>query len=97
MAQQSVSMYSLYKSRSYSCTVESMGNVMIQPTMYFILRHVPMFYGPYWIFEVSHDISSRGFSTSFKGSRIPKYSLPKVENLITNVNKKILDKFFVFK
>ncbi len=93
VAQQSVSMYSLYKSRSYACTVESMGNVMIQPTMYFILRHVPMFYGPYWIFEVSHDISSRGFSTSFKGSRIPKYSLPKVENLITNVNKKILDKF----
>lgn len=93
VAQQSASMYSLYKSRSYSCTVESMGNVMIQPTMYFLLRHVPMFYGPYWIYEVSHDISTRGFNTSFKGSRIPKYSLPKIDNLLTNVNKKILDTF----
>jgi hypothetical protein len=93
VAQQSVSLYSLYKSRSYSCTVESMGNVMIQPTMYFILRHVPMFYGPYWIFEVSHEVSTRGFNTSFKGSRIPKYSLPQVNNLLTNVNKKILETY----
>ena len=93
VAQQSVSLYSLYKSRSYSCTVEAMGNVMIQPTMYFILRHVPMFYGPYWIFEVSHNVSSRGFNTTFKGSRIPKYSLPQVNNLLTNVNKKILDTY----
>ncbi len=93
VAQQSVSLYSLYKSRSYSCTVESMGNVMIQPTMYFILRHVPMFYGPYWIFDVTHRVDSRGFSTNFKGSRIPKYSLPQVNNLLTNVNKKILDTY----
>jgi hypothetical protein len=52
-----------------------------------------MFYGPYWIFEVSHEVSTRGFNTSFKGSRIPKYSLPQVNNLLTNVNKKILETY----
>jgi hypothetical protein len=93
VGQQSTSMYSVYKSRSYSCGVESMGNVMIQPTMYFVLRHVPMFYGPYWIYEVNHNVSERGFDTNFKGTRIPKYSLPNVNNLLVNVNKKILSSF----
>ena len=90
VAQQSQSLYSIYKSRSYNCTVSSMGNAMIQPTMYFILRHVPMFYGPYWITEVNHNISERGFDTEFKGSRIPKYALPKVDNLMASVNKQII-------
>ena len=90
VAQQSQSLYSIYKSRSYNCTVQSMGNAMIQPTMYFILRHVPMFYGPYWITEVNHNISERGFDTEFKGSRIPKYALPKVDNLLASVNKQVI-------
>ena len=93
VAQQSVSMYSIYKSRSYSCGVESMGNAMIQPTMYFVLRHVPLFYGPYWIYEVDHNISENGFTTKFKGTRIPKYSLPNVDNLLINVNEKILQSY----
>jgi hypothetical protein len=93
VGQQSTSMYSIYKSRSYTCGVQSMGNVMIQPTMYFVLRHVPMFYGPYWIFEVNHNVSERGFDTDFKGTRIPKYSLPNVNNLLVNVNKKVLSSF----
>ena len=93
VAQQSVSMYSIYKSRSYSCGVESMGNAMIQPTMYFVLRHVPLFYGPYWIYEVDHNISENGFTTKFKGTRIPKYSLPSVDNLLINVNEKILQSY----
>ncbi len=71
VAQQSQSLYSIYKSRSYACGVNSMGNAMIQPTMYFVLRHVPMFYGPYWITEVSHNVSERGFDTKFKGTRMP--------------------------
>lgn len=91
VAQQSVSMYSIYKSRSYNCSINSMGNAMIQPTMYFILRHVPLFYGPYWIFEVSHTIDESGFKTDFKGVRIPKYSLPNINQLTINVNQQILE------
>jgi hypothetical protein len=52
-----------------------------------------MFYGPYWIYEVNHNVSERGFETDFKGTRIPKYSLPSVNNLLINVNKKILNSF----
>jgi hypothetical protein len=52
-----------------------------------------MFYGPYWIYEVNHNVSERGFDTDFKGTRIPKYSLPNVNNLLVNVNKKILSSF----
>ena len=92
VAQQSASLYSIYKSRSYSCGVSSMGNAMIQPTMYFILRHVPMFYGPYWITEVNHNISQAGFNTDFKGTRIPKYALPKVDNLLASVNQTVISK-----
>jgi len=66
---------------------------MIQPTMYFVLRHVPLFYGPYWIYEVDHNISENGFTTKFKGTRIPKYSLPSVDNLLINVNEKILQSY----
>jgi hypothetical protein len=90
VGQQSQSLYSIYKSRSYTCGVTSMGNAMIQPTMYFLLRHVPMFYGPYWITEVNHNISENGFDTDFKGTRIPKYSLPQVDNLLASVNKDVL-------
>ncbi len=93
VAQQSVSMYSIYKSRSYTCGVTSLGNVMIQPTMYFALRHVPLFYGPYWIMEVTHSISETDFSTNFKGIRMQKYSLPKIDNLVASVNKNVLKNF----
>ena len=93
VAQQSVSMYSIYKTRSYTCGVTSLGNVMIQPTMYFALRHVPLFYGPYWIMEVSHSVSETDFSTKFKGIRMQRYSLPKIDNLVASVNKNVLKNF----
>jgi hypothetical protein len=90
VAQQTVGLYSIYKSRSYTCSVESMGNAMIQPTMYFNLRHVPLFYGPYWIFEVNHSITQGKFDTSFKGVRMPLYSLPKPNSMLDSVNKSYL-------
>lgn len=93
VAQQSDSMYSIYKSRSYTCGVTSLGNVMIQPTMYFALRHVPLFYGPYFIMEVTHSISETDFTTKFKGSRMRRYSLPKIDSLVASVNKNVLKSF----
>ena len=38
---QSVSLYNIYKTRSYNASVEMLGNVMIQPSMYFVLRNIP--------------------------------------------------------
>jgi hypothetical protein len=66
---------------------------MIQPTMYFALRHVPLFYGPYWISKVTHNISTSDFTTKFEGVRIPKYKLPDIDNLVASVNKNVLKNF----
>jgi hypothetical protein len=71
-----VSLYDYYKTASYTCSVTCMGNVMIQPTMFFYLKNVPMFRGTYWITEVSHNIRNNNIITSFKGTRIPYTNLP---------------------
>ena len=93
IAQQTTSLYSLYKSMSYACTVTSFGNVMIQPMMYFNLRHVPLFYGPYYIFKVKHSIGEGKFTTTFDGSRMPKYALPQANNLATFIKINYLENF----
>ena len=88
--QQSTSLYNIYKNRSYNCQISSMGNVMIQPTMYFNLRYVPMFTGPYWITDVSHNITPGDFVTTFSGVRISKYSFPSIKDLTMSVNIDLL-------
>ena len=75
-AQIDVGLFDIYRSSSYQCTVTCMGDVMIQPTMYFYLKNIPLFRGSYWITEVTHTIRTTGIETSFKGSRIPLQSLP---------------------
>jgi hypothetical protein len=61
--------------------------------MYFALRHVPLFYGPYWISEVTHSVNQTDFTTKFTGVRTPKYSLPTIDNLVASVNKSIIKSF----
>ena len=75
-AQIDVGLFDIYRQSSYQCQVSAMGNVMIQPTMYFYLKNIPLFKGSYWITEVTHTIRTTGIDTSFKGSRIPLQSLP---------------------
>ena len=87
---QSNSLYNLYKNRSYTCQVTMMGNAMIQPTMYFNLRYVPMFSGPYMIQRVDHSISPGSFQTTFEGIRQPTASLPKVDNYIQSLKSTLL-------
>ena len=91
--QQSTSLFNIYKSRNYTCEVQSMGNVMIQPTMYFNLRYVPMFTGPYWILNVSHVITPNDFQTSFSGVRISKFSFPQLDKLTMSVNLDLLRRY----
>jgi hypothetical protein len=87
---QSVSLYNLYKNRSYGCSVEMMGCALIQPMMYFNIRNVPMFSGPYMITKVSHDIAEGEFNTTFEGVRQPFYSLPTIDNFLQTLNTQIL-------
>ena len=95
-ATQSTSLYNIYKNRSYNCNITMMGNALIQPTMYFNLRYVPMFSGPYMILEVNHNIAPGMFDTTIKGVRQPTAALPKVDQFIqtlkTNLIKKIQDR-----
>jgi hypothetical protein len=88
---QSVSLYNVYKNRSYKCSIDMMGNALIQPMMYFNLRNVPLFSGPYMITKVVHRISENGFDTTFEGQRQPFYSIPKIESFIQSISTKILN------
>jgi hypothetical protein len=91
-ATQNVSLYNYYATRSYGAQVVSLGNAMIQPTMYFNLRHVPMFNGPYMITDVSHVITPGSFQTTFSGTRQGVYDLPAIDNFLQTINQNLLTK-----
>lgn len=88
---QNVSLWNFYRNRAYQCRVQTLGNAMIQPTMYFNLRHVPMFTGPYYITDVKHNITPGKFETTFTGTRQQVFALPKLESYIQTLTAKILD------
>ena len=85
--QQTTSLYDFYKNRSYSSTVKTLGNVMIQPTMYFVLRHMPMFNGTYIIRNVKHTISTGSFNTEFNGQRVSANINTKVSDDLASINE----------
>ena len=87
-----IGLFDYYRQASYSCEVTCMGNVMIQPTMFFYLKNIPMFRGSYWITEVSHNIRNNSITTTFKGSRIPQASLPDPEDSFVSSYKSLFDK-----
>jgi hypothetical protein len=91
-ALQNVSLYNIYKSRSYSSTVTAMGNAMIQPTMYFVLRNIPLFSGPYMITEVEHNITESDFKTQIKGTRQKLYTPPIQNPLLQTIKNNYLSK-----
>lgn len=87
-----IGLFEIYRQASYSCEVTCMGDVMIQPTMFFYLKNIPMFKGSYWITEVSHDIRNNNITTRFKGSRIPTASLPDPKDSFMSSYKPLFDK-----
>jgi hypothetical protein len=87
---QSVSLYNIYKTRSYGASVECMGNAMLQPSMYFVLNNIPLFAGSYFITEVKHTITVEDFTTSISGTRQAAPTLPKVDNLFQTIKKDLL-------
>jgi hypothetical protein len=77
------SMYDVYLTRAYNCTVSGLGNMSIQPLMYFKLENVPMFRGTYLINSVKHKISSQKVETEFTGLRQPRVTIPTVTDPIS--------------
>jgi N-acetyl-anhydromuramyl-L-alanine amidase AmpD len=76
------SLYEVFLNRSYSCSVEAFGNMMIQPLQYFELENVPMFYGSYLIRDVKHTIKPHDVKTTFTGDRIPQTVVPVIEDIV---------------
>ena len=66
----------IFKTRSYTCKVDSLGCMNIQPLMYFDLQNVPFFNGAYLITSVSHNISPNHMTTNFEGVRQSKFISP---------------------
>jgi|688.fasta_scaffold03019_15 hypothetical protein len=87
-----VNLFDLYRTYSYTCEVSSMGNAMIQPTMYFYLNNIPMFEGTYFITEVSHSIKANQIDTTFKGARIPNDNLPNIKDSFVAAYRPLFDK-----
>jgi hypothetical protein len=69
-------LYKLYDVRSYTCKVEALGCMNIQPLMYFDLQNVPFFKGAYLITSVSHNITPNHMTTNFQGVRQSKLIVP---------------------
>ncbi len=84
-------LHNLYLTRSYTCTVQSMGNMMIQPLQYFELTNIPMFYGTYLITEVKHNVKPHHIGTTFKGVRQPLATVPIVEDISTAMSLTLKD------
>ncbi len=78
-----VSLFDIYRQASYTCEVTCMGNAMIQPTMFFYLKNVPMFRGSYWITQVTHSIRNNNMETTFTGVRMSRNALPDPQDSFT--------------
>lgn len=82
-------LFTAMENRSYSCTVTSLGNASIQPLTYFYVKNVPLFYGTYWITNVSHKITPNNMTTTFKGVRQPIAKKPTAN---TSILKQLIKK-----
>jgi hypothetical protein len=76
----------LFKTRSYTCQVDALGCMNIQPLMYFDLQNVPFFNGAYLITSVSHSITPNHMTTNFQGVRQSKYISPPTTSITADVD-----------
>lgn len=85
-------LYKIYDARSYTATITSMGNMEIEPLMYFYLKNVPLFKGSYWITNVSHEITPNNITTTFKGVRQPIANIKPTSELFVQINREYIKK-----
>jgi len=83
---QGTDLYKMFRARSYTCNVEALGCMNIQPMMYFQLDNVPFFDGAYMILNVTHNITPNHMTTSFTGVRQSKYITPVIDEMTTFLN-----------
>jgi len=79
-------LFNVWRTRSYSAVIDSLGNAQIQPFMYFQLDNVPMFAGAYTIIHVKHTIKPNHMSTNFKGVRVRATKTPMIKKSTVFMN-----------
>lgn len=72
-------LFNIYSVRSYSSEITMLGNLTVQPFMYFQLNNIPMFHGGYMIVKVSHEIEAHHVTTKFKGVRVKRVRTPLID------------------
>jgi len=77
-------LFAIFENRSYSATIDMLGDMMLQPTQYFQLENIPIFSGAYMILSVEHNFIPNHATTAFKGVRILKYPNPIVTDFATS-------------
>jgi hypothetical protein len=83
---QGTDLLKLFKTRSYTCKVDALGCMNIQPLMYFNLENVPFFNGAYLITSVNHSISPNHMTTNFTGVRQSKFISEPNEEILADLN-----------
>jgi hypothetical protein len=76
----------LFKTRSYTCKIDSLGCMNIQPLMYFDLQNVPFFNGAYLITSVNHNITPNHMTTNFEGVRQSKFISPPTKEITADLD-----------
>lgn len=83
---QGQSLYNIYESYSYKIKVTMMGTMSVQPTQYFELCNIPIFWGVYMITSVSHNIGANSMETEIEGVRVGRYIKPIVRDFARAVD-----------
>tara|TARA_R110002020_G_scaffold209049_1_gene414918 strand:+ start:15824 stop:21127 length:5304 start_codon:yes stop_codon:yes gene_type:complete len=83
---QGTDLYKLFDTRSYTCKIDALGCMNIQPLMYFDLQNVPFFKGAYLITSVNHNITPNHMTTNFQGVRQSKFITPPPTKITTDLN-----------
>ena len=83
---QGTDLYKLFDTRSYTCKIDALGCMNIQPLMYFDLQNVPFFKGAYLITSVNHNITPNHMTTNFQGVRQSKFIAPPPTEITTDLN-----------
>ena len=68
--------FNIYSQYAYSCEIEMLGCVQIQPLMYFQLLNIPMWRGTYMIYKVSHTMQPGSMTTKFVGMKMSRTQAP---------------------
>lgn len=87
-------LYNIYTLRSFETSVTMMGNMQIQPLMFYQLDNVAMFTGAYMIVGVNHNIVANKVTTSFTGLKMPRFAYPIVDSPTSFLNLSLNDTLY---